>query len=237
MPGAVRLVERLQQRQPVLGGVGAEDVGVAGVHRRDACVAQRVVAGARVLVALDDHRDVARPRSGRPSKVAPLVSSAPMSAARSRGMCARRSSIGDRLGPVAAERSSRHHAQPERLVARGARPAACRGGAPRPRARRSARRPSCAPPSTACSRSTSAASLRQFVPSVFRSPAVSAALQVGDDVAAAERVDGLLRVADQDQRGAAAERAVDHLPLHRVGVLELVDHHDRPALVHPHLRR
>ncbi len=30
-----------------------------------------------------------------------------------------------------------------------------------------------------------------------------------------------------------AERAVDHLPLHRVGVLELVDHHDRPALAHP----
>ena len=58
-------------------------------------------------------------------------------------------------------------------------------------------------------------------------------LQVGDDVAAAERVDGLLGIADQDHRRVAAERPVDDLPLHRVGVLELVDHHDRPALPHP----
>ena len=62
-------------------------------------------------------------------------------------------------------------------------------------------------------------------------------LQVRDDVAAAERVDGLLRIADQDQRRAAGEGAVDHLPLHRIGVLELVDHHDRPPLMHPHLGR
>ena len=27
------------------------------------------------------------------------------------------------------------------------------------------------------------------------------------------------------------------LPLHRVGVLELVDHHDRPPLMHPQLSR
>ena len=60
--------------------------------------------------------------------------------------------------------------------------------------------------------------------------------QIGDDVAAAERVDRLLRVADQDQRGAAAEGAVDHLPLHGIGVLELVDHHDRPALMHARTR-
>ena len=40
-------------------------------------------------------------------------------------------------------------------------------------------------------------------------------------------------IADQDHRRPAAERAVDHLPLHGVGVLELVDHHDGPALVHP----
>ena len=62
-------------------------------------------------------------------------------------------------------------------------------------------------------------------------------LQIRDDVAAAERVDRLLRVADQDHRGPPAERAVDHLPLHRVGVLELVDHDDRPPLMHPHPRR
>ncbi len=60
-PGTVRLVERLQQAQPVLGGVRPEDVGVAGVDRRDACFNQRVVTGAGVHVLLDDHRDVPRP--------------------------------------------------------------------------------------------------------------------------------------------------------------------------------
>ena len=61
--------------------------------------------------------------------------------------------------------------------------------------------------------------------------------QIRDDVPAAERVDGLLGIADQDQRRPAGEGAIDHLPLHRVGVLELVDHHDRPPLMHPHLGR
>ena len=40
-PGAVRLVERLQQGQPVVAGVGGEDVGVAGVDGGDAGVGQR----------------------------------------------------------------------------------------------------------------------------------------------------------------------------------------------------
>ena len=57
--------------------------------------------------------------------------------------------------------------------------------------------------------------------------------EVGDDVAAAERVDRLLRVADEDHRRVAGEGAVEDLPLHRVGVLELVDEHHPPALPHP----
>ena len=51
--------------------------------------------------------------------------------------------------------------------------------------------------------------------------------QVGDHVGAAERVDRLLRVADQHQRAVPVEGALEDLPLHRVGVLELVDEHDR----------
>ena len=57
--------------------------------------------------------------------------------------------------------------------------------------------------------------------------------QVGRDVAAAEGVDGLLGVADQDQRRRAGERQAEHLPLHRVGVLELVHQHELPAVPHP----
>ena len=56
-------------------------------------------------------------------------------------------------------------------------------------------------------------------------------LDVGVDVGAAERVDRLLRVPDQDQRRrAVAERGLHDPPLHGVGVLELVDEHDAVAV-------
>ena len=59
-------------------------------------------------------------------------------------------------------------------------------------------------------------------------------VEVGVHVGAAERVDRLLRIADQhERRGAVAERRADDVPLHRVGVLELVDHHDPEALPQP----
>ena len=58
-------------------------------------------------------------------------------------------------------------------------------------------------------------------------------VQIAVDVGAAERVDRLLRVADQDQRGVPVEGAADDLPLDRVGVLELVDEHDPVAIPEP----
>ena len=55
--------------------------------------------------------------------------------------------------------------------------------------------------------------------------------EVGVDVGAAEGVDRLLRVADEDERRAAvAEGAAHDVPLDGVGVLELVDEHDAVAL-------
>ena len=67
--------------------------------------------------------------------------------------------------------------------------------------------------------------------SVARVPACLAASQVGVDVGAAEGVDRLLGIADEDERHAAlAERAAHDVPLDRVGVLELVDEHDAVAL-------
>ncbi|EUA20627.1 exodeoxyribonuclease V beta chain RecB domain protein [Mycobacterium xenopi 3993] len=53
------------------------------------------------------------------------------------------------------------------------------------------------------------------------------------DVAATKPVDGLLGVADQDQRRVPAKCALEHLPLDQVGVLELVDQHNAPAPPHP----
>ncbi len=58
-------------------------------------------------------------------------------------------------------------------------------------------------------------------------------VEVGDHVAAPEGVDRLLGVADQHHPGVTAEGTVEHLPLHRVGVLELVDQHHLPPLPHP----
>ena len=59
-------------------------------------------------------------------------------------------------------------------------------------------------------------------------------VEVGVDVGAAERVDRLLRVADQHERDlAVAERGLHDLPLDGVGVLELVDEHDAVAGAQP----
>ena len=55
--------------------------------------------------------------------------------------------------------------------------------------------------------------------------------EVGVDVGAAEGVDGLLRVADEDERRVAVPEGAEHdVPLDGVGVLELVDEHDAVAL-------
>jgi len=61
--------------------------------------------------------------------------------------------------------------------------------------------------------------------------------EVRGQVGTAEGVDRLLRVADQHQRGRAVERRPQDLPLHRVGVLELVDQHHPVALADPRPRR
>ena len=129
-----------------------------------------------------------------------------------------------------AERLVTDHPQPQRRA--GADEAAARGGGRARRAPRSRRRPA---RRRAAPRAASRAAPRRsggWWPascgwSRWRRP------EVGRDVAAAEGVDRLLRVADQHHRRVAGERPVEHLPLHRVGVLELVDEHHLPALPHP----
>ena len=54
-------------------------------------------------------------------------------------------------------------------------------------------------------------------------------VQIAEDVCAAECVDGLLWVTDQDQRRVSVERTVQDLPLDWVGVLEFVHHDDAVA--------
>ena len=67
-------------------------------------------------------------------------------------------------------------------------------------------------------------SLRQLTASVACAAGHLGGVEVGVDVGAPEGVDGLLGVADEDERGgAAAEAELEDVPLDRVGVLELVD--------------
>ena len=169
---------------------------------------------------------------GRPSYVASLASSSRMSAARSSATWARTWSIATVLVPCSPNFS--------RVTTRSRNGSLC--GAPASRWvcwRASTSRttmsacPSAAPRSTACRRFTSGSSLRQLVPSVHCRSRLLGRLQVGHDVAAAEGVDRLLRVADEHHGRVADEGPLDHVPLHRVGVLELVDEDDPPAAPHP----
>ncbi len=73
---AVRLLQRLEQRQPLDGGRGGEDAAAAGDHRRDADRVQRLLGGGEVGVAVADDRDVAAARAAGRRSVAPDASSA-----------------------------------------------------------------------------------------------------------------------------------------------------------------
>ena len=161
---------------------------------------------------------------GSPSHVASEASSAAMSPAQSAAMWRRASSA--RIRPRANLKPLRRTCRIRNGADEGA-PASRDPGVEAVTSRTTIRSsPSAAPRSTTWRRSTRAG--------VAASVGVEGGLggggvgrrEVGDDVAAAEGVDRLLRVADQDHRRVTGERAVEHLPLHRVGVLELVDQHD-----------
>ena len=166
-----------------------------------------------------------RARSGSPSKVAPAASSRATSSARSAARKDASHPSSRCRGWWPTRRAARHAAAPDRTRAPtdparrvvGVDAGTAMAGSPR-----------AAPRVRTCRASTSSASLRQLVVSVRTVPA-AARLEVGVDVGAAEGVDRLLGVTDEHERRVAVEGAVEHAPLHRVGVLELVDQHDRPA--------
>ena len=228
---AVRLVERLQQAQPVIGRLRAEHVGVAGIDRRNAGVAQRVKQ-ARASLCCSTMTAMSRARAAcrRRWRRWPAARRCRRPGRRRCVRAARRSAGSEfRCGPTSVV-----------CTTRSRNGSLC--GAPASRcpwwwASTSSDHDGGVAELGAAQHHLQAVDQRRVAAPVGAEGVLVAGglgrLQVGDDVAAAERVDGLLRVADQDQRGVAAERAVDHLPLHRVGVLELVDHDDRPALVHP----
>ncbi len=200
-PGGALLLQRLEQREPLVGRLGSAS---RCCHRRPP-TGSRGQSAARIgstrLTLEQEQRDVAG-ASGRPSYVAPEPSSRATSAARSFAIVLAQLVDPDRA--VACRSGSR---PPGADAAAAGAPTGCADQpAPpvvgldvehRDLAGRRARRRGSAPGA----RRPAAASLRQLVARVCRVRGGAGSAEVGDHVAAAEGVDRLLRVADQDQRG------------------------------------
>ena len=224
----MRLIERLQQTQPILCGRGGEHVGVPGVHRGDTGRGECAVAGPGVLVGFHDDGDIAGLQRAAGEGGAAGEQCADIGGQVAADVLAQAIDA-DGAGALAA---AGHHPQPERIVARCAgQPVSLmmRGDVvhddSRPAELRATQHHLQPLHQGGVAAPVDAEGL--LVPCGLGGP------QVGVDIAAAEGVDGLFGIADQDQRRLPGERPLDHLPLHRVGVLELVDHHHRPALRHP----
>ena len=227
--GAVGLLERLEQAQPLGRGGRVEDRAPGIDHRRDADGGQGQLGGLQVGPLGGQHGDVSRldrlaleRRGGaqQPGDVVGQVGDHVVAPPRDRRLAAR----------AGADLGSAGHAHPQ-----------CRTGADQPGLLVVRLDGVYDDPLVAEGRA-----LEQHLHGVEQrlvgAPVDAQRLpgrrglgggQVGDDVAAAERVDRLLRVADQHHRGLPAEGAVEDLPLHRVGVLELVDQRDLPPVSHP----
>ena len=61
-------------------------------------------------------------------------------------------------------------------------------------------------------------------------------VEIAENVCPAEGVDGLLRIADEDQGAMTVEGGLEDRPLGRVGVLELVDEDQAVAFAQPPAR-
>ena len=230
-PVGALLLERLEQHQPLVGRLAEHHVAAAGDHRGDAVGGQRRADGVDPLDAGEQERDVAgldrlalegRAGAEQPRDVGrEVVGDVLAQGVDADGAVAAGGEVLARQLTHAQRRGCRSAGQPAVLVVR----LDVEDGDPR------------------VAQLGAAAQLLQRVdqgrvaaPVGGQGPAGRSrpgGLEVGDDVAAAEGVDRLLGVTDQDQRRVAGEGAVEHLPLHRVGVLELVDEDDLPALAHP----
>ncbi len=235
--GAVRLLQGLQQPEPVPGGRRAEDAGAAGQHAGDARRVQRRLHHRPVHVLADEDGDVAglhrcgaaveRERCRavqQPDDVGGDVGGDLLPHPADRGEAAAAQGSGARAV---------QHPQPERRRT-GHPPLGVVGGDGRRHDLRVAE-------GGAAVQVVQRGEQRRVAAPVgaerLGPVGVGAGRQVGQHLGAAEGVDRLLRVADEDQVGVAVEGGAQDLPLHRVGVLELVDQHDGEALPQPRARR
>ncbi len=232
---AVRLLERLEQGQPLDSRWGREDAAPAGDHGRDADLDERPLGGGQVGVAVGDDRDVARLElptleGGARGEQAAYVEGQVAGDVRAHLR------HGEHRGGSAGEGVAAHRPQPQRRLDRSAlEPRAAVVGGHRVHHDLLVAEPGADEQLLA---GVEQGGVAAPVDAEALAPVGGAGrLEVRRDVAAAEGVDGLLGVTDQHHRGDAAERPVEDLPLHRVGVLELVDQHHAPALLHAGARR
>ena len=231
-PGQPGLLQRLQQREPIRGDGSAEDARRAGDHRGNADGGERRAGHRTLVVGAHEHRDV----SGA-HRLAVDRGRAAQQARHIRGQIA-----GDELprGPddrqIPPRRARQAHPggdpDPHRRV---------RGRPDQPSPRRGRLHPvdddALVTERGAVEHRVQGGEQGRIAAVVDRERRVvvggARGVEVGDDVGPAERVDGLLRIADQHQRGVAVEGAAQDGPLDGVGVLELVDQHDPVARSQP----
>ncbi len=232
-PDRPRLLQRVQQRQPLPRGRGAEDARGAREHRGHPDGCERVAHHRALVVRADEDGDVAGPQ-----RVA-------------RRRRARGEQRGDVRGHVAGDqgaglRSEDEAATAARQPVAGQHPHSQRcvdGRTREPRHRMGRLHLPHDDPRVAERRAPEHGVQGAQQPGVAAPVAGERGVGVGlpdgvevaHDVRAAEGVDRLLGVADEDQRDVPREVPQD-APLQRVGVLELVDEHHPVAGPQP-LRR
>ena len=227
-PDAVRLLQRFEQHDPVLRSGGTEHARRRALHGRHPGREQRFVHEIELRAGPHDHRDVARTHRPLRRSVARTQQHAGCRACVTISRTTSRVTM-SRASPTGSG-SLRTIADPHRRAVVSSDRPGCAADTGATTMRGS---PSAAPRNSA---SSPRSSVRVAAPVLRERRAVIGRLagrEVGVHVRAAEGVDGLLRIADQDERRVAVEREPQDVPLHRVGVLELVDEHDPVAAAQP----
>ena len=171
---AARLLERLQQRQPLAGDGRAEHAGGAGQHGGHAGGGERLADQRALVVGAHQHGDVAGHHRRAVDRGLARQQRGDVGRRVARDELAGRADDGEVAARRAGEPGAGRHAQPERRVdRRAAQPLpGCADSTGCTTIRGS---PSAAPPNTVSSASSRAASLRQLRASVAWWSAASAA--------------------------------------------------------------
>ena len=223
---AARFLQRPEQGQPVAGGGGGEDGIGAGEGDRDPGGGQRGGEVAAAAVGRDQHRDVLRPQlTGAGRGLQPGAAGQ------------QPHHLGDQIGVhpgpgggCVEQFGAGDAPQPDRRRCGSEQAGALMAGGDR-------RHGDALAEGDVVEQGVDPGHHRRVRPVVDLQRELLVRgrhrLAIGRDVGAAETVDRLLGVTDQDQRAVAVEGALQDLPLHRVGVLELVDQHHLAAPAQP----